>query len=692
MQGPTYGHSVGESITLRVQVGTGNERFATTEQEIGRPERKEAEESWKSILARRSDARTLDWQTFRGIFEDKYYPNTYYEIKRDEFLGLKQGLLSVAEYERKYTELSWYVDVIMSITEEKSTVELSHGASTTSGFRGCKQQRFTLGRQSHRISSQSTRSTVRQQLGQESVASTVRRTPCTSCGRNHRGQCLVGASVCYQCGQPGHFKKDCPQLNMTVQRDQGLESQTVEQSRVSVVPIEGTRGARQKGVVGKPRQQGKVYAMTQQEAEDAPDVITGTILICNLPTVVLFDPSATHSFVSSIFLIKLNRMLEPLPEALVIYTPVMFYLSMRCCVIVKFSRRYRYASGLDTTRVTEVKCFVEVVFRGMRKVVPRSLISVLKAEKLLRKGCITFLAHVVIVQREKLKPEDVPMVKKFLDVFSDDMSGLPPDREIEFTIELLPGTAPISQAPYRMAPSELKELKLNKVTIRNKYPLPRIDELFDQLKGAALFSKIDLRSGYHQLKVRESDFIRQHSERVDRKAHEEHLRIVLQTLHDKQLYAKFNKWKDYVIYCDALRQGLGCVLMQDKNVIAYASRQLKKHESPLLSDLRGSKAVVTAKDSRSLLAQFQVRSSLVAKIVRRQLEDSNLQKKLGKSKKGLEEEFKLRANDAIVKQGRLCVPNISKLKDAILEEAYSSAYAMHPGSTKMYRTLKKTYW
>ncbi|KAL5559332.1 hypothetical protein UlMin_035543 [Ulmus minor] len=112
-------------------------------------------------------------------------------------------------------------------------------------------------------------------------------------------------------------------------------------------------------------------------------------------------------------------------------------------------------------------------------------------------------------------------------VVADDLPGIPPDREIEFEIELLPGTAPISKAPYRMAPTELKELQiqlqelidkrfirpshspwgapLNKVTIKNKYPLPRIDDLFDQLKGATVFSKIDLRSGYHQLKIRESD-------------------------------------------------------------------------------------------------------------------------------------------------------------------------------------------
>ncbi|KAL4030656.1 hypothetical protein IC575_008906 [Cucumis melo] len=162
---------------------------------------------------------------------------------------------------------------------------------------------------------------------------------------------------------------------MTVQRDQGVGSQTIEQSRVSVVPTEGTSGARKKGVVGRPRQQGKVYAMAQQEVEDAPDVITGTILICNVPADVLFDPGATHSFVSSIFLTKLNRMLEPLSAGLAIYTPEGISLLVDLLPL-----------ELQRKEVVFRKPgFAEVVFRGMRKAVSRSLISVLKARNS-RKG------------------------------------------------------------------------------------------------------------------------------------------------------------------------------------------------------------------------------------------------------------------------------------------------------------------
>jgi hypothetical protein len=142
--------------------------------------------------------------------------------------------------------------------------------------------------------------------------------------------------------------------------------------------------------------------------------------------------------------------------------------------------------------------------------------------------------------------EDIPVACEFPDIFPDDLPGMPPDRDVEFIIELQLGTTPISRQPYKMTPKELVELKvqltelldkgyirpssspwgcpalfvkkkdqslrlcvdyrpLNAVTIKNKYPLPRIDILFDQLAGAKVFSKIDLRSGYHQIKICSED-------------------------------------------------------------------------------------------------------------------------------------------------------------------------------------------
>ncbi|KAL0557223.1 hypothetical protein IC582_005741 [Cucumis melo] len=101
----------------------------------------------------------------------------------------------------------------------------------------------------------------------------------------------------------------------------------------------------------------------------------------------------------------------------------------------------------------------EIIFRGDRKILPTCVTSALKASKLLRKGCTAYLAHVMDTQISKLKLEDIPVVREFPDVFPEELSGLPPDREIEFSIDLVPGTTPISQASYRMAPMELRELK-----------------------------------------------------------------------------------------------------------------------------------------------------------------------------------------------------------------------------------------
>ena len=170
------------------------------------------------------------------------------------------------------------------------------------------------------------------------------------------------------------------------------------------------------------------------------------------------------------------------------------------------------------------------------------MISTMAAQRMLRKGCQVYLAYVVETGKEGTMVDKIPIVREFPDVFPDDITGLPPEIEVEFTIDLIPRTEPISIPPYRMAPAELRELKaqleellskgfvrpsispwgapvlflkkkygslwlcidyrqLNRVTIRNQYPLPRIDELFDQLQGSRVYSKIDLRSGYHQLRV-----------------------------------------------------------------------------------------------------------------------------------------------------------------------------------------------
>nr|GEX61853.1 putative reverse transcriptase domain-containing protein [Tanacetum cinerariifolium] len=238
-----------------------------------------------------------------------------------------------------------------------------------------------------------------------------------------------------------------------------------------------------------------------------------------------------------------------------------------------------------------------------------NIISCAKTQKYMLKGCQVFLAHVTTKEAEgkseKKRLENVPIVRDFPEVFPEDLLGLPPTRQVVFQIDLIPGAAPVARAPYRLEPPEMKELskqlkelsnkgfirpssspwgapvlfvkkkdgsfrmcidyrELNKLTVKNRYPLPRIDDLFDQLQGSSVCSKIDLRSGYHQLRVREEDVSKTafrnrygHYEfqvmpfgltnaPANKKEHEEHLRTILKLLKKEELYAKFSKCEFWI--------------------------------------------------------------------------------------------------------------------------------------------------
>jgi hypothetical protein len=177
----------------------------------------------------------------------------------------------------------------------------------------------------------------------------------------------------------------------------------------------------------------------------------------------------------------------------------------------------------------------------------REILS-MRLKKCYRKGCQLYATRMEEASRDVVSNmEDHEVLKEFKDVFQE-VPGLPPRRDIDFSINLMPGIAPVSKYPYRMSTPELKELQfhleeilkkgyilpsvspwgapvlfmkkkdgtlrlcidfrqLNKVTVKNKYPLPRIDVLFDQLKDVKIFSKIDLLSGYHQVRIKDEDML-----------------------------------------------------------------------------------------------------------------------------------------------------------------------------------------
>ncbi|TYK23510.1 retrotransposon protein, putative, Ty3-gypsy subclass [Cucumis melo var. makuwa] len=738
------------------------------------------------------------------IFRYMKFLDDQKHAKQQEFLNLEQGDMTVEQddmtveqYDAEFDKLSCFaLDVPATHADAlRIALNLSLHERADPSKAACRRHRQELA----------------------AAGRTLRELPvCPTCERVFGGRCLTGSGICFRCRQPGYTADACPRKPMEITPHQPPTFQ-----------------------------QGRVFATTRQEAERAGTVVTGTLPILEHYAFVLFDFGSSHSFISSVFVQHVGLEVEPLGSVLSVSTPsgevLLSKEKIKACQVEIANHM------LDVTLlVLDIRDFDVIL--GMDWLSANH--ATMKASKLLGQDTLGVLASVVDTRESEVFLSSEPVVRKYPDVFPDELSGLLPPREIDFAIELEPGIAPISRAPYRMAPAEMKELKvqlqelmdkgfirpsvspwgvpvlfvkkkdgsmrlcidyreLNKVTVKNRYPLPRIDDLFDQLQGATVFSKIDLRSSYHQLKINDGDipktafrsrygdyeFIvmsfgltnapavfmdlmnRVFKDFLDsfvivfiddiliysktEAEHEEHLHQVLETLRANKLYAKFSKcefWlkkvtfldhvvssegvsvdpakieacqmdRGVVIYSDASKKGLGCVLMQQGKVVAYASRQLKSHEqnypthdlelavaifalkiwrnylyvkdydceilyhpgkanevadaltrkfaysaelitkqAPLLRDFERAEIAVSVGEVTSQLAQLSVQPTLRQRIIVAQL------------------------NDPYLVEKRRLVERASALKTELLTEAHISPFTMHPGSMKMYQDLRSVYW
>ncbi|GJV63725.1 putative reverse transcriptase domain-containing protein [Tanacetum coccineum] len=434
-------------------------------------------------------------------------------------------------------------------------------------------------------------------------------------GSNQRGNGTGQGPICFKCRVRGHFKTDCPKLKNN-------NNNRGNQVRNANAPT-------------------KVYAVGHAGTNPDFNVVTGTFLLNNHYASILFDTGADRSFVSTAFssqiditpstldhyydveladerIIGLNTILKGCTLNLQNHP---FNINLMAIELGSFDA----IIGMDwLARYQAIIVCAEKIVRipwGNETIIIHgdgsnrgnetrlNITSCTITQKYLLKGCPIFLAH--------------------------DLSGLPLTRQVEFQIDLVPGVAPVARAPYRLAPSEMKELseqlqelsdkgfirpssspwgapvlfvkkkdgsfrmcidyrELNKLTVKNRYPLPRIDDLFDQLQGSSVYSKIDLRSGYHQLRVREEDIPKTafrtrygHYEfqvmpfgltnapavfmdlmnRVckpyldkfvivfiddiliyskNKQEHNEHLKLILELLKKEELYAKFSKCEFWI--------------------------------------------------------------------------------------------------------------------------------------------------
>jgi hypothetical protein len=363
-----------------------------------------------------------------------------------------------------------------------------------------------------------------QQLPQFGPRPNVRQAPPK--GSNYR---------CFNCGSADHFIRDCPQPKKP---NQGQNSNQGNQNK-------GKRPLMQV-------RQGQINFTTLAEHPDGAPVMSGTFYIHHQPVVTLFDSGATHSFISNNCGARIG--LDPCPTqgSYMISTPGSEITSdqmIRSVPIQLGSKVIK--TDLVLLNLEGIDIILGINWMTERRVRLDIFSRVIEIDSPYHGATTLYLPqqeylHPCTYAITDTKVRDIPVVCEFPDVFPDDLPGMPPDRDIEFLIELQLGTAPISKRPYRMPPNELAELKiqhqdlldkgfirpsaspwgcpvlfvkkkdnslrlcgdyrpLNAVTIKNKYPLPRIDILFDQLAGAKVFSKIDLRSGYHQIKIKPCD-------------------------------------------------------------------------------------------------------------------------------------------------------------------------------------------
>nr|GEX63572.1 hypothetical protein [Tanacetum cinerariifolium] len=448
-------------------------------------------------------ASARSWAEVKQMMTDEFCPTEEVHRLEDEVRHLKLRDMNIAAYTERFNELALLCPD--AVPDEKKKVELYikglpeiiKGETTSS-------RPVTLNkamRMAHVLMEQKI------QAKNERIAKGHKAKDCR--GKNVApGAAVQPNIICYRCGERGHKSFEC--LKKADRRGRNV--------------------------------QGQAYVIRDAKHNQGLNVVTCTFLLNNLYATMLFDSGADKSFMD----IKFSHLIDIKPVKL----NSSYEVELADGKVVSTNSVLRgytlnLLDHLFDIEFMPIELGTFDVIVGMDWLVERDALIVC-ARKYIKRGSQLFIAQVMEKELAMKQLQDVPVICNFLEVFPDDLPGLPLPRQVEFKIELIPDAVAIARAPYRLAPSELKDLsyqlkelskkgfirpssspwgalvlfvkkkdgsfrmcidyqELNKLTVKNRYPLPRIDDLFDQLQGSSMYSKINLRSSYHQLRIREED-------------------------------------------------------------------------------------------------------------------------------------------------------------------------------------------
>jgi len=431
------------------------------------------EEYWWQGMQTREEQVT--WTAFRTRFLEKYFPDSARHEREAEFLTLQQGTMTVAAYIERFEYLAhFYTSVVTEewrcrkfegglkheirrfivplrirefpvLVEQAKTVEQLETGSSSGG----KQQRTTPDVRSQR-KPYSRPPTTWGRLHYYNCGAEHLRRDCTRPASSTGGGSGIGK--CYVCQQAGHFASQCPN-----RRPAG--------------------GAPAKRPVGdRPRAPGRVFALTTTKAKQSGNLLQFLCLLCDHEVVVLFDSGATHSFVSNECVRRLGLTMQELGCELLVATLASREVSTTSmcvgCPMEVAGRRFRLnliclsMEGLDVILGMDWLSSNHVVIDcGQCKIVfPNTVgLELISSNQAMREIEAGATCYMIVAQAEKMNTAEkisrIPVVDEYTDVFPDEIPELPPSKDVDFSIDLIPGAGPVSMAPYKMAPAELAELK-----------------------------------------------------------------------------------------------------------------------------------------------------------------------------------------------------------------------------------------